>query len=177
MNYVSVLFHANVEKTHGGSEVTEICPRPKSQCQNQLWKLGLPCCQSQQESEASRQTKGRTDTAAPEPRRRANPGGLGVSPPGQGLLARGPHSDVPELPGQRAPTCLEVRAVMPRTRLPSLEEKDALAAAGPPPGWFCRKSPGSAVNVLSTMSLIAAAARDPVAARLHAQPPLPARPP
>lgn len=48
---------------------------------------------------------------------------------------------------------------MPRTRPPSREEKDALAAAGPPTDWFCRKSPGSAVSVFSTMSLIATALR------------------
>lgn len=58
---------------------------------------------------------------------------------------------------------------MPRTRPPSREEKDALAAVGPPTDWFCRNSPGSAVSVFSTMSLIAAA-RDPVAARPHARP-------
>lgn len=58
---------------------------------------------------------------------------------------------------------------MPRTRPPSREEKDALAAAGPPAPWFCRKSPGSAVSVFSTMSLIAAA-RTPVAAPVHARP-------
>lgn len=68
---------------------------------------------------------------------------------------------------------------MPRTRPPSREEKDALTPAGPPTDWFCKKSPGSAVSVFSTMSLIAAAAataRDPVAARLHARP-LPSRRP
>lgn len=43
-------------------------------------------------------------------------------------------------------------------RPPSLEKKGALEAAGPP-SWFCRKSPGSAVSVLSTMSLIAASLR------------------
>lgn len=62
---------------------------------------------------------------------------------------------------------------MPRTRLPSREEKDALTPADPPTDWFCKKSPGSAVSVFSTMSLIAAAAatsRDLVAARLHARP-------
>lgn len=53
---------------------------------------------------------------------------------------------------------MEVSEVMPRTRPPSREEKAALAAAGPPAEWFCRKSPGSAVSVFSTMSLIAVAA-------------------
>lgn len=43
-------------------------------------------------------------------------------------------------------------------RPPSLEKKGALEAAGPP-SWFCKKSPGSAVSVLSTMSLIAASLR------------------
>lgn len=43
-------------------------------------------------------------------------------------------------------------------RPPSLEKKGALEAAGPP-SWFCRKSPGNAVSVLSTMSLIAASLR------------------
>lgn len=60
---------------------------------------------------------------------------------------------------------------MPRMRPPSREEKEALAAAGPPAPGLCRNSPGSAVSVFSMMSLIAAAAaRTPAAARLHARP-------
>jgi hypothetical protein len=62
-------------------------------------------------------------------------------------------------------------------RPPSLDDKDALAAVGPAAGWFCRKSPGNAVSVFSTMSLIAAADGSPVAARLHAQLLQPTRPP
>lgn len=85
----------------------------------------------------------------------ANPS-LGRTPgsvrPADRRLRPGPAR--PTLPTQ-PPTCLDESAVTPRMRPPSLEKKGALEAAGPP-SWFCRKSPGRAVSVLSTMSLIAA---------------------
>lgn len=133
-----------------------------SQCQGQPWKPGLPAV-----SPGSKVTlpDRRQDRQTHTPH--ASPGG---SPPDRSLPARGPPRGAPDLPARKTPTCLEVRAVMPRTRPPSREEKDALAAAGPLADWFCKKSPGSAVSVFSTMSLIAAAAtRAPLTARPHAQ--------
>lgn len=95
------------------------------------------------------------------------------APADTGLPARGLPGAPTSGPARPALTCLEVSAVMPRMRPPSREEKGALAAAGPPAPGVCRKSPGSAVSVFSTMSLIAAAARAPAAARLHARPSAP----
>lgn len=166
---VLVLFHFKVQETHTEAQRLKR-PAPNNNdtvtanCGNWASQSGI------QESDASRQTQGRTDThAVRKPRRRAGPGG---SPPDSGFPAQGPPPGAPDLPARRARTCLEVSAVIPRTRPPSREEKDVLTPAGPPTDWFCKKSPGRAVSVFSTMSLIAAAAtaRDLVAARLHAQP-------
>lgn len=149
-----------------------------TQCHGQLWKLGLPAVSPGRKVTLPDRRKDRlTHTQsvspaggpAPGARRRTRASQRGGPPPG-----------APDLPARRARTCLEVSAVMPRTRPPSREEKDVLTPAGPPTDWFCKKSPGSAVSVFSTMSLIAAAAaataRDLVAARLHARP-LPSRRP
>ena len=134
-----------------------------SQCQGQQWKPGLlvVCLSGQPKWRFRREARSDRYTL-----RRDSSGGFtaGPEPPREGASL-----SAPDLPARRTPTCLEVSAVMPRTRPPSREEKDALAAVGPPTDWFCRNSPGSAVSVFSTMSLIAAA-RDPVATRPHARP-------
>ena len=157
-------FDTSTFEKHTEAQIVNTLPQIiMSQRQGQLWKPGLlvVCLSGQPKWRFRREA--RTDR---QTRRRASSRG---SPRDQSLPERGPPSGAPDLPARRTPTCLEVSAVMPRTRPPSREEKDALAAVGPPTDWFCRKSPGSAVSVFSTMSLIAAA-RDPVAARPHARP-------
>lgn len=155
--------HLSAQETPAGSGTSAL---PAIRAASGPMDTGLPAVSPGGECRAHTDAEMRRHTL-PEPR-----GGPAPSSRRTPASPRG-ASRAPRPPARPALTCLEVSAVMPRMRPPSREEKGALAAAGPAAPGVCRKSPGSAVSVFSTMSLIAAAA-----ARLHARPsPPPARPP